>query len=118
VRRERGRCYLYAYHGKFYGKVKMCYLGSLKARSRAEVDLIALALDSLEQYAANAAEWDKGDRTAYLQLAAERLSAVGEEALLLAERLYALALREVERAKRREPKRETPPSGTSLQLSH
>jgi hypothetical protein len=108
VKREKGRCYLYAYHGKFYGKVKMCYLGSLKARSRAEVDLVLLALDALEQYAANAAERVGEDRTAYLQLAAERLSAVGEEALLLAERLYALALREVERAKRRGPKRETP----------
>jgi hypothetical protein len=103
VRREKGRSYLYAYHGKFFGKVKMCYLGPLKARSRAEVDLVLLALDSLEQYAAKVEREAEGleppERAAHLAFAAEKLGAVAEEALQLAERLYALAAREAARAR-------------------
>jgi hypothetical protein len=105
VKRERGRSYLYAYHGKFFGKVRMCYLGPLKARSRAEVDLVLLALDALEQYAAKVEREAEGlgppERAAHLAFAAERLGAVAEEVLQLAERLSALALREAARARGR-----------------
>jgi hypothetical protein len=117
VKRNKGRSYLWAYHGTVFGKVIMCYLGPLKARSRVEVDLITLALNSLEQYAANAAERVGEDRTAYLQLAAERLSAVGEEALLLAERLLALAAEEpsTARSRSRGPNRASAPSSSLSQ---
>jgi hypothetical protein len=103
VRREKGRCYLYAYHGKFFGKAKKCYLGSLRARSRAEVDLVLLALNALEQYAREAERRAEGleppERAAHLAFAAEKLGAVAEEVLQLAERLSALALKEANRAR-------------------
>jgi acyl-CoA reductase-like NAD-dependent aldehyde dehydrogenase len=105
VKREKGRSYLYAYHGKFFGKARMCYLGPLKARSRAEVDLVALALDALEQYAREAERKAEGlgppDRAAHLAFAAEKLAAAAEEVLQLAERLSALALKEANRARGR-----------------
>lgn len=105
VKRNKGRSYLWAYHGTVFGKVIMCYLGPLKARSRVEVDLVLLALDSLEQYAAKVEREAEGleppERAARLAFAAERLSAVAEEALQLAERLSALAAREAARARGR-----------------
>jgi hypothetical protein len=105
VKRNKGRSYLWAYHGTFHDKVRMCYLGPLKARSRVEVDLVALALNSLEQYAAKvekeAERLEPPERAAHLAFAAEKLASVGEEALQLAERLYALAAREAARARGR-----------------
>jgi acyl-CoA reductase-like NAD-dependent aldehyde dehydrogenase len=105
VVRRGTRSYLWAYHGKIFGKVDKCYLGPLKARSRAEVDLVALALDSLAQYAREAEKRAEGleppERAAHLAFAAEKLAAAAEEALQLAERLSALAMREAARARGR-----------------
>ena len=103
VIRNKGRSYLWAYHGRLFGRVDRCYLGPLKARSRVEVDLVALALDALEQYAAKvereAERLESPERAAHLAFAAERLGAVAEEVLQLAERLSALALKEANRAR-------------------